>query len=108
MKAWIAHHRDGRENGAVLVFAPSHKEAKPLAFAAAAEFGDFTYIEMRVYLLPQQEIYLKHCDGHPGATTYIPRELVCPDCDHWGTEMHQIGEDPLCLDCYNAQQRWRE
>ena len=96
IRAWIGHCVDAPEDGAALVFAHTHREARRHAWYALSEM-DVDWIDVRVRLLEHQEQFMPHYPGSgPIGILDIPKDLMCGNCKMWGG---LIGDAGLCVQC---------
>lgn len=100
MKMYMAYSKTaGCSEGAVLVFANSVKEAKPLAFYKSYIGGDFCdneWTDLRVRLIKGCDWLWKEKQKDTPHVVDCPKS--CDSCMTWGGSS-EIGEDSLCDDC---------
>lgn len=86
--------------GAVLVFAHSAREAKPLAFGCLGAWFETDYIDTRVRRLRGDHAYLLTLADQDklsaGAAHVIDDPPSCQSCNRWGTP---LSADMRCADC---------
>lgn len=108
LRAYTAH--DGApEEVAVLVFAHSAAQARPLAFDALRGFnGDSEYTDLRVRWIHNAE-HLFAKDAHPeklarGEAHVVDNLSTCSDCMQWGEPINDDGLCPGCVDYHEANE----
>jgi hypothetical protein len=100
MNTYMGYGYDGPEEGAVLIFATSQREAKQLFWRNCQGMMFEAYTEMRVKRLRHSDWLFAEADNAKllGSCPHVidsPR--VCQRCEHWGLSV--IGIDGLCDDC---------
>ena len=105
LRAWMGYQSDAAEEGAALVFARNHREARLMAFPPLTEWGTI-WIDVRARLLKHQDQFMPHCTGEPSGTVDIPFGLTCENCQQWGELMIECTGGPLCPPCNVRRMDW--
>jgi len=103
MKPYMAYSKiAGSSEAAVLVFANTAREAKKLAWdSVVCDFCDNDWTDLRVNQLKGRPWLFKEMRKDIPHVVDNPRS--CDSCGFWGNS--EIGEDGLCEDCREEQER---
>lgn len=100
LNMYIGYENNSREEGAVLVFAHTAKEARKLAYPFIESwFDNIEWIDMRAQRLRGKEHLYAEADQEKlkaGIPHVIESPRSCRSCCLWGSV---IGEDGLCEYC---------
>lgn len=105
LKPYMAYDNlAGSSEGAILVFAHNHREAKKIAWAAPSflhEITDGEYINLRVGHQRKSEYLFKEANQEK-LITNIPHIIECPTCckgcEYWGFELNEQGYCETCAE----------
>ena len=104
LKPWMGYYGEKSE-GAALVFARSHKEARVVTWRTFYGIGDCEYIGARAQQLTvDPERFMAHCTlDEPHGILEIPKDLHCDNCQFWGMP---LDADRLCKTCAEDKREW--
>jgi hypothetical protein len=100
LKAYMGYSRcNGRQEGAVLIFANDRNEAHTIGFHSA-DFITDEFTDFQVELMKDvPHLFRTEADDSKLSSNIahvINSPTICKDCEIWG---YELGEDGLCFDC---------
>jgi uncharacterized paraquat-inducible protein A len=95
LNPYIAHAAGGQEECAVLVFAPTARVAKRVAFPVLQDFVMADYVDVRVRRLRQYSAWWRSLQRDDTRPHVVDNPPSCRHCEQWG---HPIA-DGLCNQC---------
>lgn len=105
MKMYMAYAGDCPEEGALLVFASSVKEAKAVVYPEASCLLGCEYIEMRVNMLHEEAPHLMAAADQDKISKGIPHVVdnppCCDQCGVWGVGDYSLKDDGICIGCHD-------
>lgn len=100
MKAYIVGCRNSFDEGALLAFAHTAKEALKIGRATIVGWFGCDYIDVTAYLIKRADrLFEREADKEKLARDeahLIESPMVCNGCEQWSND---IGEDGYCEDC---------
>ena len=99
----------GTEEGAVLIFAHTSKEARKISASTLMDMMVSDYCDVAVKLLEKDD-FLYDQGNKDFLTKNIPHvidsPIVCKECQLWGYELNEVA---LCEDCQDKiDESWEE
>ena len=99
LKPYMAYSREmGAQECAILIFAPTAKEAKKLGWLAR-DFLTDEFTDLAVKFLKDEPWIFKDANQeklHLRTPHVIENPSCCKSCEHWGLKLNENG---LCEDC---------
>ena len=104
LQPYMGHCGDPAD-GAVLVFANTAREVRPLVHAAISDWFDAQYIDVRVNRLRDHIDWMRTladpAKAAAGTPHVIDDPLTCEVCERWGSPPAEDGRH--CLACIDAE-----
>lgn len=98
MKAFVAYDGGaGPEEGAILIFAASHKRARALAFPTLSDLMCCEFVDMRCHSLSAgADEMARQNEVSTNSESVIDSPKCCARCSTWGNAMNERG---ICTNC---------
>jgi len=105
MKMYMGYDRiGGSGEGACLVFANNHKEARRLAWKTIQGWFDTEWIDISVRWLRDSE-YLRS-EQKSDEPHVVEGPKICECCELWGVS--ELDADGICGECKENREDWNE